>query len=193
MSSVPDKTTMVHGPGPDKHAIAIDAGFGALGVAVLSLKSDRVVALHCHRTKKLPQLSVAQSNAKRCGALAQTLQNNLTYYQPTIAVVELPHGGAASASAMRDMSLATGVVASVLALSPEIVTLWTTPGEGKTAVVKPNATKREVIEAVADLYPDLLLLSDWIDRPAKDREHMADALAAYHAVRNLPIVMLAKS
>lgn len=171
--------------------LALDIGFAALGWAVVDPNKPPVVrAAGVLRTKpsaKRRGIRVADSDCERCAELARGISMLLAQWTISGVIVEVPHGGAKSARAARAMGLATGVVASVLAVK-RVPVEWVTP-----AMVK-RATTGELCASKEDVQAGVLHAfgaAPWSREPRCNREHIADACGAYLAASNGNLVLLA--
>ena len=111
--------------------------------------------------------------------LYRQLKQLMTTHKPDYIVAELPVG---SQSSRAMVSYATCIsLCSVLAFNDGIKThplINIPPQEVKKTVGKKNATKDEVIQWVAENYPDT---KDWLDNlPKSKKEHICDAIVATH-------------
>jgi len=111
--------------------------------------------------------------------MARELRDIITNYKVKAIVGELPSGGAQPAKAMSQMAMATAIVASVAALL-DLPTEWTTPAETKLAACGyRSASKEDVMLAIREKFNE-----EHFPRPKNQFEHIADALAAYLALRH---------
>jgi len=161
--------------------LAIDAGFQAIGYAVI--EDNKVLLAGAHKTSKASKkrgIRVADDDAERCQDIARHLDGICKEWKPVGVIVELPGGGAKAARANRAMGMATGVVATFI-WTTGLPAEWVTPQEAKKAVTgSKNASKEEVQRAVIELF-------NWtIEKPNTKwkLEHSCDALAAAKAAEN---------
>lgn len=157
--------------------LSLDVGFASMGWAVF----DRGEVISCGTivTKKDGKKTTRSSSDTftRCVQIATQLKDIIHDHSIEGVIGELPSGGAQSANAMKQMGMATSIVASVcgiLGLPFEEVT----PNEVKIAVCgSRSATKEEIMSSIrrkfrskgAHLFPE-----------AKCHfEHIADACGAY--------------
>jgi len=93
-----------------------------------------------------------------------------------LIVAEIPHAGAQGARANRLMGIATGIVATWVAMR-EYAVMWIMPEESKKLFCgKRNAGKLDIQAKVRFKHPGV----DWPEREA-EFEHQADAVAAVYA------------
>ena len=168
--------------------LGIDAGFTATGLTAIELGASgqlsQVIASKCVRTqptKDKRAVRVADDDAERCMFLARAIQAFLQGWDPKAVVVELPHGGAQGARAIRAMALATGVVSAVLANNGYPVE-WVTPQAVKKAAAgRRDASKQAVEQSVRQRF-------QWPDgtmpKTAAEREHICDAAGAVMAAEH---------
>lgn len=167
-----------------KRILAVDVGFKSTGVAVMEKENDyswRELHVGCIRppvnTGRLA-LRKAEADVARTMTTARDLHGLIDKYLIERIVVELPHGGALNGRAMRAMGLASGMIATIVQVAG-LACEWYTPRETRVAATgRPNATKDEVMYAMADLYPKLKALKHKVDR-----ENAADALATFEACK----------
>lgn len=165
--------------------LALDAGFTALGWAVL--KAGRIVALGCIRTAKTTRkgrVRVADDDAERTQVLARELAGIIRTHSVQGLVAELPSAGAKGARAIGCMARAGAIVATVA----ELLTVpaeWLTPGDIKAVAGSKAASKADVEAAVLCRWPDAPL-----PKVKAEREHVADALACYIAAENGTLVRM---
>lgn len=166
-----------------KHLLCLDAGFAAMGYAVISLPDERIIEHGTVTTKpanKKLGVRVADDLFQRCQSTVRELSSVVLKYSVNGVVVELPHGGAQSASAARAMAMATALVAC-LTEHHGLPVECTTPDAGKR-IVKPKGpvTKEEVAARVQERF----------NLPAPLSEHASDAAAAYLSARDGQMVRL---
>jgi len=150
-----------------------------------------VVTTACVTTEasaKKRGLYVADDNIRCCQEAAQAVLQVLRAHDVGAVAVEVPSSGAKSASALRALSLATGMI-SVISLVSEAPFVWVRPVESKRLFTGSKvATKKEMMARALELYGD----DAWrgmseargSDKPAEGLfEHVADAWAALNAAR----------
>ena len=123
--------------------------------------------------------------------MIKELQDLDEEYVFDLVVAELPTGGAQNANAAESMAIAKTVVACLSTLW-DIPLLSVTPSDVKIAGAgKKNASKTEVSNGVAELYPQLRRVygsarakSGWNGK----FEHVADSIAAFLAVQDDNII-----
>jgi len=168
--------------------IALDVGFANTGWCAFD--GGKPIDCGCIKTKKnelglsKSKFRVADDNVRRSQGLAAGLIEVINKYKPQAIIGELPTGGAQSASAATQMAMATAVVAVVVSMR-EIKHAWSTPLAGKKALTGlRGAEKDQMMDAVRALYPDF----QW--PKFKNRfEHIADAVASYHALKEHELVV----
>lgn len=165
--------------------LSLDVGFRNMGWVVFH--GGKIFACGVIETEKArnKQTRVADDNAWRSAELAKGLQEIIQTYNVRGVIGELPSGGAQNAIAMSQMSMATAVASAVCALL-DIPCEWVSPGDLKKALVgKRSASKEEIMIRVRGLYPE----ADFPMTKGKF-EHVADAVGAYHALKNGNLVRL---
>lgn len=172
-----------------RFAIGIDIGFANTGIAVENIPTKELVfstvVTTCPSKKKLG-IRIADDNIQRCMDTTKAIVNVIRDYPACILFVELPHGGAKSASSMRAMGLASGVIAAVAEIM-NVPTDWLTPSnikEGTTG--SKHANKDAVQRAVAGQYPK------WNWLKTGKVEHEADAAACIIVGRSSNIYRMAE-
>lgn len=109
----------------------------------------------------------------------QNLHDFINHHNPDLVCVEIPVGSQ-SARAMASYGMCIGILASI-----NTPLIQVTPTEVKMAAVKSKtATKQEMIDWAANMYPE----ASWLTHKSKGvltltqaNEHLADALAAIYA------------
>lgn len=165
--------------------LAVDAGFVATGYAVL--RAGAIVATGCVRTAKSTRkrsIRVADDDAARTQHLARELGGVIRAHNVRGIVAELPSAGAKGARAIGCMARAAAIVATVAELL-QVPAEWVTPSEVKMIAGSKAASKEEVEAAVLQRWPDAPL-----PKINCEREHVADALAAYLAAEHGTLVRL---
>jgi Holliday junction resolvasome RuvABC endonuclease subunit len=167
------------------YMLGVDIGFVKTGWALGEIIGDgeyHIRAVGCIATERdahKKALRVADSDVERCQIIVRELMKVIHEHQPRSMVVELPHGGARGARALRCMGMATALAAAMaefLALPVE----WVTPGEVKKAVVgKRSGSKDSIKDAVRADYPEI----EWPNATML-HEHIADAVGALLVVRH---------
>lgn len=166
--------------------LAVDVGFASSGLAAFGFQDGQPRLLEIRSIRPLPpnpdqKRRVYQSHldAERVQAMARGILDFAGMHAVTHLAVELPVGGGKSAMAVKAMALASGMIAA-LAETRRWPAEWCTPFESRRAATgKANATKDEVVAAMAKLYPKVAEV-----RTKDDREACADALATFEAVKN---------
>lgn len=165
--------------------IAVDAGFTSVGWAVLV--QGRIIACGCIRTERSPKkraVRVADDDAERCAVIARQIAEVIRKHHVKGMLAELPSSGAKAARAMACMARAGAILATVAELL-ELPAAWVTPQEVKQIAGRKDASKDDVERAVLVRWPDAPL-----PKAKGEREHVADALAAYLAAEHGNLVRL---
>ena len=172
--------------------LALDLGFAALGWVAIDAVTGAATAAGVVRTVKSAKkrgVRVADDDCRRCAEQAQVLSRLITEHAPACVVAEVPTGGSKSARATRAMALGTGIACGVLAIRG-VPCVYTTPRDGKLAATgNAGASKEDVEAGVMHRVPGARALLDAAKRA--DREHIADAIAAWLAARGDQVVMMA--
>lgn len=195
--------------------LTLDVGFANTGWAVVDPSGPRdgeIVEAGCIETKKSAKkrkVRLADDNAVRGALIASTVRDIVEMHGCIGIIGEMPSGGAKSASAMRDMAAATVAVSAAAAILG-LPTDWCSPADVKRAACGiATATKTEIMDAVADFYKwevKRATASNGVCRskyivpcqtcsrtfPGGKFEHVADAIAAYWALRNSNVVNFAR-
>jgi Holliday junction resolvasome RuvABC endonuclease subunit len=129
---------------PDEKPKPIDFG---VSEAALPKKAERAL-----RTK-----SVTYKNLHRILRQVDTVQGLHEKYNPVAYFVEMPHGGARGALAIRGMSFATAYLAtSIHLLAPDACFKIFLPNQVKKAVTgNRNASKLDIARAVLAYWPEI--------------------------------------
>ena len=99
--------------------------------------------------------------------------------------VEVPVGSQ-SARAMASYGICVGILGALRAEGIQLIEV--TPSEVKVALSgDANATKRKMIDAASELYPDANWPALYKGRLPEKSEHLADAIGAIHAGVNTPL------
>jgi Holliday junction resolvasome RuvABC endonuclease subunit len=173
------------------NVICLDAGFLNLGWVVAEVKKrgePKIVDCGVSsapplsaKERKRRGLSAAHNNIARIEKQVDHLIKLHAGYTPRAYFVEVPHGGAKGAMAIRAMAYATAtIVATLRALTVGTPVTYILPSEVKELVGgKTTASKAELASAVRNFWPDV----DW-DAPGKTKkDNMTDAGAVCLAMR----------
>lgn len=128
---------------------------------------------------KRKQTRVSDDNMHRAGMLSEGLIEILKHNHEIKGIIgEVPHGSQ-NAVAAKLLGFACGVVSGVAAASG-IPCEWVSEGDSKKAAIgKRSGTKEEMMDWCRRQWPEIKFPT------AKTHfEHVADSLAAYHALRN---------
>lgn len=158
--------------------LCVDPGLASCGAGVLEVRTGgrfRVLEGAVIRTApsaKRQNVHAQSDIARRLGEVANALQRLVAEHSPGFVVAEgwsLPRGASAAAK----VAASHGAIAGVAAANA-LPVLTVAPQDLKEHLAgRKNATKREIIDAVARFLPDL----HWPSRTT-DWEHLADALGA---------------
>ena len=172
--------------------LALDLGFAALGWVSLDVETGTAREANVIRTVKSNKkrgVRVADDDCRRCVEQARALDALLVHHRPACVVAEVPTGGSLSARATRAMALGTGIAVAVLAVRG-VPCVYVQPRDGKLAATgNAGASKEDVEAAVMHRVPGVSALLNAAKRA--DREHIADAIAAWLAARGDQVVMMA--
>lgn len=175
------------------NVICLDAGFVNLGwvVAEVTKRSEPKI-LDCGvssapnlspKERKRRGLAVAHQNIARMETQVEHLVKLDKLYNPAAYFIEVPHGGAKGAIAIRSMAYATALlVASLKTLSltvAERIVVYMLPSEIKDLVGGSTTASKEILASkVRTFWPD----TDWNSAGAKS-DNMTDAGAVCLAMR----------
>lgn len=100
------------------HVFGMDVGFAKTGLTVFDVHSygDVLIAAHVLRSECEPMPHQASEDVARCQNLVDQLDNLFNRYKPAAIFAEIPGSSAQSARAGRCMALATGWIASYVAV-----------------------------------------------------------------------------
>lgn len=131
--------------------MGVDAGFGAPGIAIVEVTNEttligsRVVELFCCvTTRDQDRDYVIYDDACRIRAVADLFNDVLRKYTPDLAVVELPHGGAKSALAIKGMAYASAIAITTFH-TRRIRTAYLNPYTNKRASTGDHQADKEMV------------------------------------------------
>lgn len=169
--------------------LALDVGFRSLGYAVFDTNGDPVACgvIRTEKSSKKLKVRTADDNALRAGKIARELKEVIDTHQVRGIVGELPSGGAQSARAMSQMSMATAIVATICELC-DLPSEWATPADVKVALTgSKTASKDECMDAARRCF-------QWkglkVPGAKAEFEHIADACGAFKALATGNLVRL---
>lgn len=189
--------------------LCCDPGFSNYGCAVINEKGVPI-RLGTLQTKptKVKITRVSDDRAYRITQISTALAEIIKTNKIKGVLGEMPSSGAKSATAMRDMAVATAISVTVFTLF-NLPVAWCTPADVKKAVVgKTTATKTEMMERICKLYrweiqtkqiftkegklkrTDNIYMPLGKETPASKFEHVADALGAYEALKHSNIARM---
>ena len=176
--------------------LSADLGFASTGLAVFEYTAGRwcLFDTKCLHTVKGHTGSVAHDDVRRSEFLAAGIMNYFIENKCSAMVAEIPHGGAQAAISAKCMGAATGMIAAVrVALGCPCD--WIAPTMSRAAAgwdklahkdipikARKLAMKRFIMATMQTKYPAIAGLK------IKDKEHIADACAAFEAARDRDIV-----
>jgi len=170
--------------------ICLDAGFVNLGwvVAEVSKRSEpKIVDCGVSVAKNLSPkerrrrgLTVAHQNIARIEVQVEHLLRLHKKYKPRAYFIEVPHGGAKGAIAIRSMAYASALlVATLKVIADDIPVIYMLPSEVKDLVGgTTNSSKEALASAIRTFWPDV----DWSAAGAKS-DNITDAGAVCLAMR----------
>lgn len=193
-----------------KNILAADIGFTATGMVIFQFDKEwRIFDMKClhteqghtdrvkrknGKTKKVRMSSVAHDDISRTEYLTCGIMNYFIDNRCSAIVAEIPHGGAQSAVSAKCMGAATAMIATVR-VALDCPACWVTPDDSRLAAgwdktkhkdlslkERKAELKRFIMNAMGKKYPSIAGLK------MKDKEHIADACAAFEAARNRQIV-----
>jgi len=156
--------------------LACDPSLTAWGWVVLNLKG-KVLDAGCIKTspssKKL-RIRKGDDRCRRVSEINQKLLSIIERYNVHFILSEQPHGSQSAVAAVM-IGICLGVL-QTLADSLRIGIEWYSEGDCKKCLLgKRNASKGETIQAIKELYPDMIFIgTKYMD------EAIADAAAVYH-------------
>lgn len=161
--------------------LCIDPGFAHTGWCVINkqLKTTEIIATGCiHTTKDKTARLQSLDNVRRIKIVFNCLLEIIKVHQPKSLAIELPTGGAKSASAIKALAFVTGLV-GCLEVTSGLPTKYVSPMDIKKVILN-DATrlinskkvgKDEIMQFVKDCYPNYNF-----PKYKKDREHICDAV-----------------
>lgn len=165
--------------------VGVDLGFRNTGLVAaapehsdVGYSIDKFTCIKTERAGKKKAIFVAQDDVQQCQNLFTGVMEFIRQVDPTALAVELPTAGAKGARANRGMGIATGMAASVAAVTG-LPVIWIYPEDSKKLVGgKKNASKDDMMNAVRNTWPQV----EW-PKAKNQFEHIADAAAALLVAR----------
>ena len=177
-------------------AMCIDPGFSRSGVVFIDVAADSLVhfaLVETERSSKKSNVRGADDFAERSMLMFRELTRLMCDQCPDALIVEMPTLGAKSASAMRALSLASGIISSFIE-STGLPYERVTPDAVKKALCgSRTASKSQMCDAAAKLHPQLrkaYASKRSADGWGGDFEHVADAVGVYMAAKSGSLVRL---
>ena len=160
--------------------LANDPSLTAWGYAVLDTQG-KVIHTGCIKTapeNKKRRIRKGDDNVRRISEINRTLKVVVKEYNVEYFLVELPHGSQ-NANAMKMIGMVAGICQTISDWQG-IPIEWYSEGDAKKFTLgKQTATKREMINQIAELYD-----VPWTGIKYKD-EAIADALAIHNVAMQL--------
>lgn len=151
----------------------VDIGFRNTGVSVFDVEGKTLVFKDsaCFSGKKTKAKEyVAIKDAKQTYDVLTRTESFIQQHKVQLMIIELPTGGARSSRAARGLGIAT-CMAVALPMHLACPTIFVTPRDVKIATTgNPEAEKKDIIEAVSKLFPEIL------KHPVTKQEHVADSV-----------------
>lgn len=177
--------------------LAADIGFTATGMVVFELQPGKADVFHtaCAHTSpehKKRGIYVAHDDVRRTAQMVREIMRVYADNSCKGLICELPAAGAQNAKASRGMGIATGMIATMVEFM-RCPAEWITPQESRKAAIgvcaapKGEEIKKLVMAAMEKRYPVLTGMK------AKDKEHIADALATFEAAKDRQMVRTLES
>ena len=177
-------------------AMCIDPGFAESGVVFIDAATNDLqhyTLVSTEKSSKKKNVRSADDFAERSMLMFRELTRLLCQQCPDAVFVEMPTLGAKSASAMRALSLASGIISSFIE-STGLPYESVSPTDVKKALcASKTASKTDMCNAAAKLYPQLkkaYYSKRSADGWSGDFEHVADAVGVYMACKNGSIMRL---
>jgi Holliday junction resolvasome RuvABC endonuclease subunit len=176
--------------------LCVDVGLANIGAVVVDPHTSKpypgpaaayplqniVEFAYCHTEKsdRRVRWRYSDDRARRTQEAARFYHELVKKHDIRRAAAELPIGGAPNSQAATDLAIASTVFIATMEINGVAVEFYD-PREVKKAVTgKPNATKNEIMDRVAELYPAILEAYP----PKSSREHVSDAVGVYLAARH---------
>lgn len=175
--------------------LCVDVGLANIGAVVVdptlrnSAGHARIVQYafcHTERSDKKARWRHSDDRARRCAEGFRFINGLIRALGINRVMAELPSGGAPNSAAATDLASAATMLVCAIEAS-ECAFEYYDPKEVKLAATgKRTASKREVMQAIAVIYPEILEVYPTIER----REHVSDAVAVWLAGRNSSLARL---
>jgi Holliday junction resolvasome RuvABC endonuclease subunit len=156
--------------------MAVDIGFASTGLSVFRItdQGPELVDFTCVKSEKIKKtkgMSQVEVDVHRIRTSVAGIRSFMAKHDPCGMVVEMPTGGSKSSRATRAMGIATATIVAISELL-QVPGEWYNPFDIKQAAVQKNAAEKdEIMIAMADIFPEILIL------PKNQMEHVADSCA----------------
>ena len=179
--------------------LAIDAGFSRFGWAWFHWEAGKFDL----NSAGWHEYSGADDRKKALRASDALVEQSQWLYRTYMSmlpsahalIVELPSGGAKSATAMRAMGMASAVIGCAAA-QQGLPVEWVPPNDVKRAMTGHlSASKDDIVRKAFELYPAFKGMVAWRKgkkgdlQPDSRTEHPADAIGAFEAAKNGQLVL----
>jgi len=173
-----------------KPILALDIGFAHTGW--VTFKGGTPIdagAIHTTKSDKKQKIRASDDHVRRCGEMFTSITDLVARYDIAGLLVELPHSGGKSSTAIAAMARAQAIAACV-AEAMELPVEWLQPSAVKRATTGTlTATKEQVQAAVLKRWPSGVL-ADASKGTKKNWEHIADAAMTYVAAEGSNLVRM---
>ncbi len=164
----------------NKFLFCIDAGFTHTGMSLFKVNDGKFIfekayTVVTEKSSKKKQLRVADDDAERTKLIIKGINEFIKEYETDkiMAAVELPHGGARGARAIRTMGIVAGAIVTYLEMK-NWPAEYVTPDDVKLAVAgNKKASKDEIMEKVRKI---LIEHKHKLPKTKNEFEHIADSI-----------------
>lgn len=168
--------------------LCIDVGLANIGAVVidptqLHESPRRIIEFayfHTEKSDKKVRWRHSDDKARRVQEASRFYADIVRKHGIRRFAAELPIGGAPNSQAATDLAYASACLLATME-TLDVVGEFYAPREVKQALAgRANATKHQMMNAAAGLYPELLELFPTMEK----REHVSDAVGVYLAARH---------
>lgn len=167
----------------NKYLFCIDAGFTHTGMSLFKVNGGKFILQSAHtvvteKSNKKKQIRVADDDAERTKIIIKGMNDFIKDYEggKIMAAVELPHGGARGARALRTMGIVTGAIVTYLEMKGWPAE-YVTPTDVKIAIAGNRKASKEVI--MSKVRKMLNKYDNLLPKTKGEFEHVADSIGVF--------------